>query len=192
MPTLADENYLRFIERRRREAYVATTWSDNRRMTVDPLAHQTRLLQTLVKIGFAEAYYACCDAHPRGISWEPTPEAVAAVLARTDLTFKYKKGERVFSTAETIGTVTVGLNLRVAQSTVEAVLLFKTVAGHLGSPFAGIARDVMLLSNPEFDRSPPYPRPWYSDQAGIDAILPGLVTLFKRSKAELLLQPWND
>jgi hypothetical protein len=125
-------------------------------------------------------------------SWEPKLEDVAAFLARTPFSFKFKKGERLFSTTENSADVLVGLNLRISGSAVEAVLVVQTTAGHVGSPFTGLARDTARLDTPDFERSPPFPRPSYSDQAGIEDVLGTLVELYGRTRLALLSMDWRD
>lgn len=166
--------------------------TDRDAMSDDRNAHFARLLGVLDTIGFATSYYRYCDAHQaRGFWRDVTPDDVAAALeTTTPLHFTFKKKERFFTTSERASGLLIGLNLRVLPPTVEAILVLRTAAGHIGAPFAILAWEEMRQRVHDYEHPSAAPR--FSNAAELADAMRFVVDLFEEVKRAILATDWGD
>lgn len=124
-------------------------------------ANSLKFLKLLSSLDFDRKYYALCDAPPVARLAAPLSRAeYEAAVALTMLDFRFFKEEDTYFHEENLG----GCALRIRyHSRVELIIYVQTPAGLVRDPFPVLARKIAESREATFDRSPPYPKPSFSD-----------------------------
>ena len=152
---------------------------------------KTKLIVLLHGIDFGRRYYAFCDEHKgkspdRAIARADYEQALAA----TGLSFSFDAREKFFGHRETAGELKLTLNVLIGHGDLELVLAIESPRGKTGGTFHGLAYQVQLLDQPEFQHSPKYPRiPFHSSQE-LQAAAQFAVGLYQQARALIIEERW--
>ena len=129
-------------------------------------------LRLLAAASFAERYYAYCAAHTTEGPDLPLSRQTSA-LAATGRTFRYHKREGFFAwrDGDAPKGCELGVNLDLRHAQAEWILVYKTPRGHIGGPFALLARLTQQLSIPGYEHEPRSPRPDIASASELRAVI---------------------
>jgi hypothetical protein len=141
-------------------------------------AAEERVLALAQEIDFARRYYALVASTKNGEPcYDLSAEEIRAALESTGRSFRYNRRERFFATREKGTAGELGLNLTI-DGVVEFILVVETPAGHVGSTFPGLARDLVYRYGPPPAEDPLYPRVRYRDAQELCQVLAEGFTLY--------------
>jgi hypothetical protein len=154
-------------------------------------SQEVKFLELLRALRFADRYYEICAAHP-GPGVELPPATQEAVLAERGERWKYDKRERFFAFREPAGVAwqELGLNVILRDGMLECILVFATRHGHIGDVFHGMAADVKQREVPDYEHDPPYPCPFFRDEAGLRSALSDCRELYQQIKTAIRNESW--
>ena len=141
-------------------------------------AAEERFLALAHGLDFARRYYAMVAATRDGRPNDGLPAAeVAAALESTGRAFQFHRRGRFYAMREAGTPGELGLNL-VLKGSVEFILVARAPAGHIGDCFHVTALELARRHAPELVPDPPYPRPWYRDEAELRRVLAEGIRLY--------------
>jgi hypothetical protein len=130
-----------------------------------------QLLTLAHEVDFARRYYAIVSSTRDGKPAIDLPAgAVESGLKSTGRVFRFNRKERFYATREVDVPGELGLNLTL-KGVAEFILVAHAPVGHVGGTFHGMALTLARQHAPELVPEPPYPRPWYRDEAELRRVL---------------------
>lgn len=160
--------------------------------SLDKKVLSDKLIRLLSKVNFDSRYYEyyeSCKDRSSGIKMKP--DVLAPLLETQGLDFEYNKKEKFYSHKEDHEQFTLVFNIALLQSSLEMLLYLNVGSETVGGPFPRLARQVAVLSRPDFKYAPASPKiPIESLDDASQAINFG-VSLFEDARQSILSEVWS-
>jgi hypothetical protein len=147
------------------------------------------LFYLLAPSGFASKYYGFYEAHREmekelGVSFDQ--ELLQKTLLASGLDFKFIGTKDFFESLEKFEGLEIGLNVASHNSKIEFVLVLKTADRRIEWPFWGLAAEIELLRDSDFEYFPRNPKLPVSSSETLEDTINFGVTLYKQVKDLIL------
>lgn len=150
-----------------------------------------RLVALLRGIDFGRRYYTFCDQHAgKSADKAITRADYERALTATGLTFRFDHREQFFGHRETVGELGLTFNVLIRHGDLELVLAIDGANGRTGGTFHGLAHQVQLLDDPEFQHSPKYPRVPFHTHDELETAARFAIDLYRDVRALVTEERW--
>jgi hypothetical protein len=153
------------------------------------------LLQLLADINFGRKYYQLYEKTKSKLILDFDPEVIAAGFELAGLTVQYHSKESFFSYREKQEKLQdnlqeLGLNIGSRGSYLEFILVLKVNGIHIGEPFAVLAEDVEILTQPDFEYNPAYPQLQFASKKELLDVIESALNLYDTMRDKITNAVW--
>jgi hypothetical protein len=148
---------------------------------------QQELFYLIAPSGFAHKYYSFYEAHPEvEKELEVDQELLEKALLASGLDFRFIRASGFFESLEKYDDLEIGLSVAIHNSKLEFMLVLKTAERRIEWPFWGLAAEIELLRDADFEYFPRNPKLPVSSLDSLEETVNFGVTLYKQVKNLIL------